>query len=121
MISACWGSKPAAASAPLTSSKSPGAGDGEAYEEVVYEGYGPGGVAAPLEGGQRRFATASPESYWEQMDRLAERLDPATQSLGVVAHSIRAAPIDDIVQLHEDFQELERLETLSLVGNPIVN
>ena len=28
--------------------------------------------------------------YWRQMDRLARRLDPATQSLGVVAHSVRA-------------------------------
>ena len=34
--------------------------------------------------------------------------------------SINAAN-NSIVQLHEDFQELERLETLSLVGNPIVN
>ena len=28
---------------------------------------------------------------------------------------------NNIVQLHEEFQELERLESLNLVGNPIVN
>ena len=64
--------------------------------------YETGGIDEPLAGGQRRFATVSPAAYWTQMDRLAERVDPATQSLGVVAHSIRAAGIDRIAELHTE-------------------
>jgi formimidoylglutamate deiminase len=36
------------------------------------------------------------------MDRLAQRLDSATQSLGVVAHSIRAASLAEIKALHAE-------------------
>jgi formimidoylglutamate deiminase len=64
--------------------------------------YRSGGVGQPLEGGQRRFATASPEEYWAQMDRLAPHLDAATQSLGAVAHSIRAATPHEIGALHAE-------------------
>ena len=63
--------------------------------------YRTGGIDQPLQGGQRRFATASPEEYWRQMDRLAPHLGP-TQTLGAVAHSIRAATPDEIEALHAE-------------------
>lgn len=69
--------------------------------------YRTGGIGAPLSGAQRRFETPSPDAYWAQMDRLAAGLDPATQGLGAVVHSIRAAPPDEI---HTLYQEAERRE-----------
>jgi formimidoylglutamate deiminase len=94
-------------------------GAGFAFDDVILEAarmagirlvllgayYRTGGFDQPLEGGQRRFAVESPDAYWAQMDALASRLDPATQTLGAVAHSIRAAPIDDVAAL---FEESER-------------
>lgn len=62
--------------------------------------YKTGGVGKPLYGGQRRFATASPTEYWQAMDRIAARLEPATQTMGAVAHSIRAVALDEIIALH---------------------
>lgn len=64
--------------------------------------YRTGGVNQPLAGGQLRFATANPAEYWTQMDRIAKAIDPATQSLGAVAHSIRAATPDEIRELHAE-------------------
>jgi formimidoylglutamate deiminase len=64
--------------------------------------YSAGGIGRPLEPGQSRFATRDLDAYWRQMDRLAERLDPATQSLGVAAHSIRAAGLPEIKALHAE-------------------
>jgi formimidoylglutamate deiminase len=63
--------------------------------------YRTGGIGRPLEGGQRRFATASPGEYWDQMDRLAPHL-AANQTLGAVAHSIRAATPHEIGLLHAE-------------------
>jgi formimidoylglutamate deiminase len=65
----------------------------EAYYET-------GAIGQPLTGAQRRFATPDPESYWRQMDRLAGQLHPATQSLGAVAHSIRAADPGRVAELY---------------------
>ncbi|MCI0363105.1 MAG: formimidoylglutamate deiminase [Phycisphaerales bacterium] len=64
--------------------------------------YKTGGVNRSLAGGQLHFLTESPHAYWKQMDRLASAIDPATQSLGAAAHSIRAASIDDIASLHQE-------------------
>ena len=64
--------------------------------------YRSGGIGQPLNDAQRRFETASVDEYWAQMDRLSKSLDPSTQSLGAVAHSIRAVPIDDLIALHEE-------------------
>jgi formimidoylglutamate deiminase len=64
--------------------------------------YRTGGVGQPLHGGQRRFATANPREYWKQMDRLAPHLDASTQTLGAVAHSIRAATPAEIEELHAE-------------------
>ncbi|MCZ6670891.1 MAG: formimidoylglutamate deiminase [Acidobacteria bacterium] len=64
--------------------------------------YSIGGIGKPLAGAQSRFATKSPEAYWSQIDRLAGRLDPGLQSLGAAAHSIRAAGLDEIIDLHTE-------------------
>lgn len=64
--------------------------------------YGTGGIGQPLRGGQRRFSTPSLAGFWRQVDHLTYRLDPRTQSLGIVAHSVRAAELDDIVALHQE-------------------
>ena len=61
-----------------------------------------GGIGQPLLGGQLRFATPSPAGYWEQMDRLAERISSPLQSLGAVVHSVRAASLEDLVAVHEE-------------------
>jgi formimidoylglutamate deiminase len=64
--------------------------------------YAAGGIGKAPEPGQRRFATLDLGEYWRQMDRLALRLDSATQSLGVAAHSIRAVSLTEIKALHTE-------------------
>lgn len=64
--------------------------------------YRTGGIDRPLSGGQLRFRTASLEGYWAQLDRLAARLDRSTQSLGVVAHSLRAAEPGEAATLYRE-------------------
>jgi formimidoylglutamate deiminase len=64
--------------------------------------YRTGGIGQPLEGGQKRFGTRSPEEYWSQMDQVASHLDGTTQTLGAVAHSIRAATPHEIGSLHAE-------------------
>ena len=89
--------------------------EGYAFDEIVLKAaadagirivllnayYAAGGIGEPLEGAQRRFGSASLDAFWLQMDRLETLIDHQTQSLGVVAHSIRAADIQDIAALHE--------------------
>ncbi|DBA04079.1 TPA: hypothetical protein N0F65_009426 [Lagenidium giganteum] len=57
--------------------------------------------SAPMSNAQQRFKTTSQEQYWGQMDALAGKLTD-TQSLGVVAHSLRAVSLDDLVKLHQE-------------------
>ena len=64
--------------------------------------YMTGGIEKPLRGAQKRFECDSLDAYWRQMDRLGERLDRRTQSLGVVAHSIRAVPPADVEELYAE-------------------
>ena len=64
--------------------------------------YAAAGIGKALEPGQRRFATLDLVEYWRQMDRLALQLDSTTQSLGVVAHSVRAASLTEIKALHAE-------------------
>ncbi|HWB42488.1 MAG TPA: formimidoylglutamate deiminase [Gemmatimonadales bacterium] len=64
--------------------------------------YAAGGIGRFLEAGQQRFATLDLRDYWRQVDRIAGRLDPATQSLGVVAHSVRAVSLPEIKALHAE-------------------
>ena len=67
--------------------------------------YREGGPGRPLEPAQRRFRSESVPAFVEQLDRLAERISRAgspAPSLGIVAHSIRAAPPDDVAALFEE-------------------
>lgn len=64
--------------------------------------YATGGIGRALAGAQQRFRVSSPAVYWERIERLTETLQPRTQSLGAVAHSLRAAPPDEIAALHAE-------------------
>jgi formimidoylglutamate deiminase len=64
--------------------------------------YKAGAVGQPLEGGQRRFGCPSPEVYWEQMDRLAARLDPSRETLAASVHSLRAAGVEDLAAIYDE-------------------
>jgi len=91
-------------------------GEGYAFDEIVLKAaadagirivllnafYKTGGIGQPVEGAQRRFASPSLDAFWSQMDRLETLIDRSMQTLGVVAHSIRAADIQDITALHEE-------------------
>ena len=92
------------------------AGDDFAFDDLVLDAareaglrivlleayYRTGGIDRPLSGGQLRFRTDSLEGYFGQLDRLAARLDRATQSLGVVAHSLRAAEPAEVGALYTE-------------------
>lgn len=67
---------------------------------LLYAYYRTGGIGNPLAGGQKRFATPSLDVYRRRLDHLRSRLDPSTQSLGIVAHSIRAVDLDELEALH---------------------
>ena len=68
--------------------------------------YHAGGIGRPLSGAQRRFGTPSVSDYRRQLERLWSGLDTETQTLGVVAHSLRAVPPDDLVALHDLSREV---------------
>ncbi len=59
-----------------------------------------GDVGKPLEGAQRRFQSRSVDGYLESTEKLEALLNRPTQSLGLVAHSIRAVPLEAIVEIH---------------------
>ncbi|HEX6104087.1 MAG TPA: formimidoylglutamate deiminase [Gemmatimonadales bacterium] len=99
------------------------AGDGTDYEldRVVLEAaaavgiriallmtyYATGGIGQPLGPAQQRFRSTSVDAFWQQVDRLESVLDRQTQSLGVAAHSIRAASVEDIAALHAEARRRE--------------
>ncbi len=64
--------------------------------------YRTGAVGQPLAGAQRRFDTPSPEVYWEQMDRLAARLDPRRETLAASVHSLRAGSVEDLAAIYDE-------------------
>ncbi len=64
--------------------------------------YRRGGVGRELTGAQRRFATPDPGGFWRQIDELTATLDDPRLSLGVVAHSIRAADPGEVAELHAE-------------------
>ena len=64
--------------------------------------YRTGAIGQPLEGAQRRFGTPSIVAYWEQMDRLADLLDPRRQTLGASVHSLRAASPEDLREVYDE-------------------
>ncbi len=91
--------------------------DGYSFDEIILKAanavgirivllnayYKTGGIDKPPSGGQLRFISPSLESYWEQMDQLAELTkDNPLQTLGAVAHSIRAVPPHELVPLHQE-------------------
>lgn len=57
-------------------------------------------IGRPLVGAQHRFDTVSVDDYLRRLDAVQARLDGPLQSVGVVAHSVRAVAIEDIVRLH---------------------
>ena len=67
---------------------------------LLYSFYATGAPGRPLAGGQRRFATPRVDEFWRQADRLAARLNPDSQTLGVAPHSIRAASPKQIREIH---------------------
>jgi formimidoylglutamate deiminase len=81
--------------------------------------YRTGGIDKELAGGQRRFRTASLEEYWTQMDRLAGIVDPATQTLGAVAHSIRAAPVDEVAALRDESERRHMVLHMHVEEQPL--
>jgi formimidoylglutamate deiminase len=64
--------------------------------------YATGGIGRPLVGGQRRFNTPSVDDFLARFGRLDRALQPGTQTLGLVAHSVRAATPEDIARLHHE-------------------
>lgn len=66
-----------------------------------------GAPGRPLAGAQRRFRSDSVAAFLAQLDRLAGLLDPRLQSLGIAAHSLRAASPDEVAEL---WAEAERRE-----------
>ena len=62
--------------------------------------YATGGIGQSLGPAQRRFRSTGVDAYWRQMERLEPLLDCRTQTLGAVAHSIRAARVEDIAAIH---------------------
>ena len=64
--------------------------------------YRRGGVDRPLEPTQRRFGTPTDEGFWESVDRRSAAAEPATQAVGVAAHSLRAVSLEDVVRLHRE-------------------
>ena len=69
---------------------------------LIQSYYRTGGVGQPLEGSQRRFDSPSPQVYWEQVDRLASRLDPRRESLAASVHSLRAAGLEDLAAIYDE-------------------
>lgn len=61
--------------------------------------YRTGAIGKPLEGAQRRFDGRSLAAYWKNHEALARELEPATESLGVAPHSIRAVPLAELAPL----------------------
>jgi formiminoglutamate deiminase len=66
---------------------------------LLFAYYRTGGIAQPLQARQARFAVRDRQEYWERFDHLHAQLDRPTQSIAAAAHSIRAVPIDDWVEL----------------------
>jgi formimidoylglutamate deiminase len=63
--------------------------------------YQTGDVGKPLEGAQTRFRSPTVEEFLKSAERLESRLERGRESLGLVAHSIRAVPIEGVAEIHE--------------------
>lgn len=67
---------------------------------LLYAFYRTGGIGRPLKGGQTRFSTPSLDVYFRRLDALRPLLRAPLQSLGIVAHSLRAVDLDELQALH---------------------
>lgn len=95
--------------------------------------YRTGHFNQPLAGGQRRFRTDAVGAFLKQCEKLAARLDPRTQSLGVAPHSLRAVPPEDlkiiareaadrgwVLHMHVEEQRKEIADCVAALGtNPL--
>jgi formimidoylglutamate deiminase len=70
--------------------------------------YATGNFGQELADAQKRFSGVSREQFLKQFDRLTRELHPATQTAAIACHSVRAAPIDDMV-FFRDFSIANRL------------
>lgn len=77
-----------------------------AFLEVYYR---TGGIGQPLEGGQLRFNTPDPAVFWDQVDRIAAKLDPRLQTLGVSVHSLRAASPEELREVYDEARRRDRV------------
>jgi formimidoylglutamate deiminase len=64
--------------------------------------YRTGAIGEALQGAQRRFESIGPAAFWQQWERLDQELDTGTQSLGVAVHSLRAASLEDLREIHAE-------------------
>jgi len=64
---------------------------------LLHAYYNTGGIGKPLQGGQRQFRSADPDTYWKRMDALAGKVE-----LGCVLHSVRAASRDDLAAVRAE-------------------
>lgn len=69
--------------------------------------YRTGSIGRPLSGAQARFAADDVPTYWHRMDASAASLRSSLQSLGAVAHSIRAVPLEDLIALSRESRSRE--------------
>eukprot|EP01084_Bolivina_argentea_P254926 428680_1 len=64
--------------------------------------YNSAGCGKPIAMKQKRFYTPTLNNYFQQIKNLQrEAINNPLQTIGIVAHSIRAAHIDDIKELHK--------------------
>lgn len=71
--------------------------------------YRTGGIDRPLDAAQRRFASPDAATFWGQIESLESRLEGPEQSLGVVAHSLRAVPPGEIGELYREARRRGRV------------
>ncbi len=61
--------------------------------------YKTGAIGQPCKEAKGASPPRTSDEYWRQLDHLAERLNLPTESLGVVGHSVRAVPLEDLEAL----------------------
>jgi formimidoylglutamate deiminase len=66
---------------------------------LLHANYSHGGFGKKLSGGQKRFDTKCLQSWWKQVDFLAEQVHGEMQRVGTVAHSVRAVDIETIKEI----------------------
>jgi formimidoylglutamate deiminase len=69
---------------------------------LLHADYLSGDIDAPLSGAQLRFDTGDAAEYLASLDAVMSKLEGNLQTIGMVCHSIRAAPIDRFVQMKEE-------------------